>query len=132
MRSSKWYYVLVVIALLHVAWSLAGMILKGSLFDAGVAIQILYLLGGLLGLLLTPVFFIALYFDAGIVREGSSLWNPNRHLWVGGGVLCSLLAYALVRNPAVELIAIAYLLRRFRNPASEGLDEDRQPTRSQP
>ena len=132
MRSSKWYYVLIVITLLHVAWSLAGTMLRGSLFDAGVAVQVLYLLGGLLGLLLTPVFFIALYLDAGIVRESSSLWNPNRHLWVGGGILWSLLAFALVRNPAIELIAVAYLLRRFRNPACEGPDDDRHPTGSQP
>lgn len=125
MRTSKWYYLLVAIVLLQTVWSLVGTTF--TLFEAGVVVRLLYLFGGLLGVLLTPVFFVALYFDAGIVRESSSPWNPDRRLWVGGGILCSLLGYALVRNPSVEFVGIAYLLWRFRNPASAEPDADPRP-----
>ncbi|WP_135824360.1 hypothetical protein [Halorussus ruber] len=128
MRLSKWCYALVGITLVNLGWSLAGTVVRdGFFFDAGTVVSLVYLLGGLFGLLLTPVFFVALYADAGIVRGSSSPWNPDRRLWVGGGVLWSLLAYAVSRNPSIVFVVVPYLFRRFRNPVVDESDGDGRP-----
>lgn len=118
MRQSIWLYVLIGIALIRFSWSLAGTVFLDGVMDAGGGVVALYALFGLLGLLLVPVFFFALYLDAGIVRKRSSSWNPDRRFWVGGGILFSLLAYAVVRNPSIEIITAVYLFYRFRNPSN--------------
>lgn len=115
MRTRKWLVLLGGITLVHVGWSLVGTVFDGVL-DAGGLIFVLYLFGGLLGVLLTPVYFVALYLDAGVVRQSSSPWNPDRLLWVGGGMVFSLSMFALSTNPLIEIITVAYLVRRFRNP----------------
>lgn len=116
MRSSKWFYLLVGIALIHFISSLAGTVFLDSILGAGGVYPIFYAIFSIFGLILTPVFFIALYFDAGIVLESSSLWNPDRRLWIGGGILFSLVSYILLTNVLVEYIAFVYVIRRFRNP----------------
>lgn len=55
--------------------------------DAGGGGIALYAIFGILGPSLVPVFFIALYVDAGTVRKSSSPWNPDRRFLVGGGIL---------------------------------------------
>jgi len=124
MRRSTWLYVLIGIALISFSWSVIGTVFLDGVIDAGVGVVVLYILFGLLGFLLTPVFFIALYLDAGTVRKSSSSWNPNRRLWVGGGAIFSLLAYAVVYNTSVEVIAAVYLFRRFRNLGTEESNDD--------
>lgn len=72
MRRSIWLYVLVGIALINFSWSLAGTVFLDGVMDAGGGVVALYALFGLLGLSLVPFFFIALYFDAGIVGNSPS------------------------------------------------------------
>lgn len=79
----------------------------------------LYIAGTLLSLLLYPVFYVALFLDAGAVRESASAWTPDRRIWVGGSIIFSLITYLLTRNGLVFVIAFAYLLVRYRNPPVE-------------
>ncbi len=124
MRQSIWLYVLIGIALIRFGWSLAGTVFLDGVMDAGGGVVALYAIFGLLGLLLVPVFFIALYLDAGTVRKSSSPWNPDRRFWVGGGIVISLLSYAVAYNPSIEIIAAVYLFYRFRNPSPKDSNND--------
>lgn len=116
MRGSKWFYLLVGIALIQFLSNLAGTVFWGSIMSTGGVFPVLYAMFSIFGLLLTPIFFIALYFDAGVVLDSTSLWNPDRRLWIGGGILFSLLSYVHFTNILVEYIALIYVIRRFRNP----------------
>lgn len=116
MRTSKWLVAVAGITLLHLAWT-ATM----TAAPARIASDPWMLFGlGFLTLLLlalTPVFFAALYLDAGHVRESASPWNPDRRLWVGGGIAACVVAYALVHAFVVGFVGAAYLFRRLQNPA---------------
>ena len=110
---------LVVVAattLVHVAWwAVVGTSVEQlatdpwSLLGAG--------LFALLVLALTPVFFLALYLDAGHVRESAAAWTPDRRRWVGGGIAVWAAAFYLLHTNAVWYVGVAYLVQRLRHPA---------------
>lgn len=125
MRTSKWLLVVAGITLLDLAWSIAGWVLGDALLEVGPFTLANFVLLGFLIFLLTPVFFAALYLDAGRVRESPSPWIPDRRLWVGGGVAVCASAYALLHSNVVGFVGLAYLLRRLRHPAPVTVDDER-------
>lgn len=122
MRTSKWLLVVAGITLLDLAWSIAGWVLGDALLGSGPFAVASFALVGFLVFLLAPVFFAALYLDAGRVRASTSPWTPDRRLWVGGGVAVCAAAYALLHSNVVGFVGLAYLFRRLRHPARVTVD----------
>jgi len=124
-RSTRSLFVVAVVTvfslLLSAVWSLGGVDFLTSgpfaLFGFGLLVA--------LQTLLLPVFFAALYLDAGVVRNSTDPWSPSRWLWVGGGALATLVVYATARNTTavVVLVGLAYLGRRFHAARVSTADE---------
>ncbi|MCO8243778.1 hypothetical protein [Haladaptatus sp. AB643] len=111
MERTHWWYMLVGIAALNVVWSLAG-VLSGDRITTGPATLWIFLGGSIL--LLTPMFYYALYRDTGVVGDDNSSWTPNRRAWIGGGVLVSTVGFVVFLNPLIHYITGLYLVRRYR------------------
>jgi len=71
------------------------------------------LFGGAL-LLLTPVFYYALYRLTGAVRVADGPWRPHPRIWTAGGVVVSLLGAVAFLNPMTHYVAGLYLVQRAR------------------
>jgi hypothetical protein len=108
---TKWWYVLAGVAVLNVVWSLAG-VLSGETLGVGPA-SLWVLFGGSL-LLLTPLFYLALYRETTTARDRHTPWNPDSRLWLGGGVIISVIGAVLFLNPLTHYVAGLYLVRRFQ------------------
>ncbi|WP_157971757.1 hypothetical protein [Halorussus litoreus] len=100
------------ISVVNVVWSFTAVGTSGTAFPFGLSTYEL-LVGGSL-LVLTPVFYHAMYRDAGGIRDGDGSWMPDRRVWVGGGVLFSLLGVVLYLNPLTHYVAAIYLTQRYR------------------
>lgn len=112
LRADRWRFRLVVVALVNVVWSFHAELAGGGPLPFGLTAT-----GAVVGvstLLFTPAFYHALYRDAGGVREIDVDWTPDRRLWVGGGVLLSLVSVALYLNPLTHYVAAAYFVQRYR------------------
>ncbi|MFB6123450.1 MAG: hypothetical protein ABEJ78_08330 [Haloferacaceae archaeon] len=117
MDRTRWWYVLVGLAGVNLAWSVVG-VLWPAVIPADA--ETLWTLAGGPILVFAPVFYYALSRELGAVRESRSDWTPNVHLWIAGGVSLSLLGVFLFLNPLVHYVAGLFLIRRFRNPALLG------------
>lgn len=111
MERIRWWYVLVGIAVLNVIWSLIG-VLSGERITVGPAT--VWILFGVSFLLLTPVFYYSLYQETRSVRKSDNQWSPEPRLWVGGGVVFSVIGAVLFLNPMTHYVAGLYVLQRFR------------------
>ncbi|WP_128476023.1 hypothetical protein [Halorussus pelagicus] len=109
---TPWRFRLLTAAALNVVWSFSAVQSSGSSYPFDLSAWGLAL--GVSVLVLTPVFYHALYRDAGDIRESDSRWVPDRRLWVGGGALVSAASLALFLNPLVHYVAAAYLVQRYR------------------
>lgn len=116
---NRWQVRLLSIPAFNLLWSFASMQSSGSAFPFGLSAW-----GVLLGVsvvMLTPVFYHALYRDIEVVRDGDSRWEPNWRLWIGGGALVSLASLVVFLNPNVHYVAAAYLFQRHRKVSSPDL-----------
>ena len=111
MRRTRWWNLLVGVAALDVLWSLAG-VLSGERITVGPA-ELWAVLGGAV-LLLTPVFYLALYRETTSARDGCGPWTPAPRVWVGGGALLSLVGTVAFLNPMTHYVAALYLVQRAR------------------
>ena len=118
LRRNQWQFRLVAISIVNVGWSLTAVRTTSTTFPFGLSTYELFIGGSLL--ILTPVFYHAIYRDAGDVRESDSQWVPDRRLWVGGGVCLSLLSIVLYLNPLTHYVAAIYLIQRYRKTVSTG------------
>ncbi|WP_353634560.1 DUF4870 domain-containing protein [Halobacterium sp. NMX12-1] len=114
MQTTRSLYVVAGITLVHLAWAAwlavasPESLLASPWSLAGVAVV------GALLFVLVPVFFAALYVDAGAVAASGAPWSPDRRLWVGGGVLLVAAAYVTVHSLLTGVVGAAYLLKRAR------------------
>lgn len=113
MRTSGWLLVVVAVTVLDVVQSGIVVAFGGSLASAPEALLGVALLTVFVAVL-TPVFFVALYFDAGVVRESGSPWTPSRLRWVGGGVIVLVGTYLLTSMFSLAFIGVPYLVQRYR------------------
>lgn len=128
MRATRSLVVVAVVTLLDVAWTVA-MATSAARLATDAWSLLSFGLFTLLVLALTPVFFLALYLDAGHVRESGSAWTPDRRLWVGGGVAVWVAAEVLLHANAVAFLGVPYLVQRLRHPAPVTVDDTGEPDR---
>lgn len=114
MRTQRWY-ALVCIAVLNIVWSLVG-VLSGETISVGPA-TVWIVFGGAL-LILTPIFYYLLYQEITAIRDSDSTWNPDPRIWVGGGMVLSLIGFVLFLNPFTHYVTVLYVVQRFRKPMS--------------
>lgn len=112
LRRNQWQTRLVAISVVNVVWSVTAVRTSSTTFPFGLSTYELFVGGSLL--VLTPVFYYAMYRDAGGIRDGDGAWVPDRRVWVGGGILFSLLAIVLYLNPLTHYVAAIYLIQRYR------------------
>jgi uncharacterized Tic20 family protein len=129
MRVTKSLLVVAAVTLLDLAWKAIMATASEQIATDGWSL-IGFGLFTLLLAALTPVFFAALYWDAGHVRESGADWTPDRRLWVGGGVAVWLAVYAASSSSAVGYLGVAYLVQRLRHPAPERVEPDDERTQS--
>lgn len=115
---TRWRFRLVAIAIVNVAWSLSAVRASSTQFPFGMSAYGLVVGGSLL--VLTPVFYHAIHRDIGAIRESDAPWAPDRRVWIGGGVVLSLLGVGLYLNPFTHYVAAIYLFRRYRKRPSTG------------
>ncbi|QCC44700.1 uncharacterized protein HBSAL_05100 [Halobacterium salinarum] len=118
LRRNQWQFRLVAISLLNVVWSFTAVRTSSTTFPFGLSTYELFLGGSLL--ILTPVFYHAIYRDTGGIRESDSPWVPDRRIWVGGGVCFSFLSIMLYLNPLAHYVAAIYLIQRYRKTVPTG------------
>lgn len=123
MRATKSLLVVAAVTLLDLAWKAIMATASEQIATDGWSL-IGFGLFTLLLAALTPVFFAALYWDAGHVRESGADWTPDRRLWVGGGVAVWLAVYAASSSSAVGYLGVAYLVQRLRHPAPPAVESE--------
>ncbi|WP_135852767.1 hypothetical protein [Halorussus salinus] len=122
---NRWQVRLLSIPAFNLLWSFASMEASGSAFPFGLSTW-----GVLLGasvVILTPVFYHALYRDIEVVGRGDSRWAPDWRLWVGGGTLVSLASLVVFLNPLVHYVAAVYLFQRSRKGSVQEFAGDIEP-----
>ena len=121
-RSSPSLFVVAAVTLLSLVLGVIGGTWLTDVVAAGPFALLGFILFTVLQTLLVPVFFAALYVDIGAVRASADPWSPNRWLWVGGGGLASVAAYAMASNTVIVVVPVglAYLGRRFYAAADVG------------
>lgn len=122
MRSSRSLFVIAAVTGFSLLVSAIASVGGADLLAAGPFELFGFVLLSLLQTLLVPVFFAALYVDVGVVCASTDSWSPNRWLWVGGGALATVAAYATVSNTTTVVVPVglAYLGRRFYAARSAG------------
>lgn len=120
MERTRWWFALVSIGVINIVWSLAG-VFSGERITVGSA-TLWIVLGGAV-LLLTPVFYYALYRDTGSVQDSDGSWDPDQRAWIGGGVLVSIAGAVVFLNPMTHYIAGLYLVQRFRKSSVANLPD---------
>ncbi|SEW23584.1 DUF4870 domain-containing protein [Halobacterium jilantaiense] len=131
MRSSRSLFAITAITLLSLLLDVIGSNWGMDIFTSGPFAVIGFVLFVVLQTLLVPVFFAALYVDTGVARASADPWSPSRWLWVGGGALGALAAYAIASNTTavVVLVGVVYLGRRFHAATRAGPDAEPEPVR---
>lgn len=111
MERTQWWYSLVSIAVLNAIWSLVG-VLSGDTISVGPAF--VWILFGGSFIFLTPVYYYSLYREISTVQDIGSPWRPDLRVWVGGGILLTLIGSILFLNPMTHYVTGFYVLQRFR------------------
>jgi hypothetical protein len=114
-RSSRSLFVIAVVTLFSLVLGVIGGNWLTDVAAAGPLALFGFAFFAVLQTVLVPVFFAALYVDIGVVRASPEPWSPNRWLWVAGGALAAVAAYATASNTVIVVVPVglAYLGRRF-------------------